>query len=80
MTFETPMKNGYFKCKTALELRQKQFNNLNSEYLKFLIYDNPSFATTKSAEVCLDIAFAKISSAIFLFRSHHFAKTNSCNS
>ena len=80
MTFETPIKNSDFKCKTVLKLCQKQFNILNSEYSKFLIYHNPSFATTKSAEVCLDVAFAKINSAIFLFYSHHFAKTNSYNS
>ena len=46
MTFETPIKNGDCKCKTALKLLQKQFNILNSEYSKFLIYNNPSFATT----------------------------------
>ena len=66
---QKPIKNGDFKCKTALKLRQKQFNILTSEYSKLLIYmfNNPSFTTTNSAEVCLDIAFAKINSAIFLF-------------
>ena len=68
------------KCKSSLKFRQKKFNILNSEYSKFLIYNNPSFAITKSAGVSLDIAFVKINSAIFLFYDHHFAKTNSCNS
>ena len=61
------IKNGHFKCKTTLKLHQKQFNILTSEYSKFLIFNNPSFATTNSAEFCLDVAFAKINSAIFLF-------------
>ena len=79
MTFKPPIKN-HFKCKSALKLRKKQFNILEGECSKFFIYNDPSFATTKFAEACLDIAFAKINSAIFLFHGHHFAKTNSCNS
>ena len=79
MTFEAPIKN-HFNCKSALKLRQKQFNILKSKYSKFLIYNNPPFTITKSEEVCLDITFAQINSAIFLFYDHHFAKTNSCNS
>ena len=51
MTFQNPIKNGDFKCKTVLKLRQKQFNILNSEYSKYLIYNNPSFAATNSTEV-----------------------------
>ena len=62
--FETPIKKGDLKCKTTHKLRQKQFNILNDEYWKFLIYNNPSFAITKFAEVCLDIAFTKIISVI----------------
>ena len=62
MPFKTPIKNVEFKCKTTLKLRQKQFNILNSKYLKLLIYNNPSFTTTKSAEVFLDITFAKVNS------------------
>ena len=53
----TPTKKGDVKCKTTHELHQKQFNILNDKYWKFLIYNNPSFATTNFAEVCLDIAF-----------------------
>ena len=79
MTFELPIKN-HFKSKSALKLRQKQFNILNNKYSKFLINNNPSFATTKPAEIHLDIAFAKINFVILLFYGHHFAKTNSCNS
>ena len=78
MTFELPIKNP-FKSKSALKLRRKQFNILNNKYSKFLINNNPSFAKTKSAEIRLDIAFAKINSVIFLFYGHHFTKTNSCN-
>ena len=52
MIFETPIKNGDFKRKTTLKLNQKQFNILTSEYSKFLIYNNPSFATTNPTEVC----------------------------
>ena len=48
---------GDFKCKTTHKLHRKQFNVLNDEYWKFFIYNNPSFATTNFAEVCLDIAF-----------------------
>ena len=59
MTFELPIKN-HFKSKSALKLRQKQFNILNNKYSKFLINNNPSFATTKPAEIYLDIAFVKI--------------------
>ena len=55
--FETPIKIGDFKCKTSHKLRQKQFNIPNDEYWKLLIYNNPSFAATNFAEVCLDIAF-----------------------
>ena len=66
MTFKIQIKNGDFKCKATLKLYQKQLNILTSEYSKFLIY-NPSYATTNFAEVYLDIAFAKINSAIFLF-------------
>ena len=40
-----PIKNGNFKCKTTLKLHQKQFNTLTSECSRFLIYNNPSFAT-----------------------------------
>ena len=40
-----PIKNGDFKCKTTFKLHQKRFNILTSEYSKFLIYNNPSFAT-----------------------------------
>ena len=65
--FETPIKKRDFKCKTTHKLRQKQFNILNDEYWKFLIYNNLSFTTTNFEEVCLDIAFAKINSVIFLF-------------
>ena len=54
-------------CKLALKLHQKQFNILNCEYSKFLIYNNPSFEAAKSAEVCLNITFVKINSAIYLF-------------
>ena len=64
---QNPVKNGDFKCKTTPKLHQKQFNILISKYSKFLIYNNPSFTTTNYAEVCLDIAFTKINSAIFLF-------------
>ena len=53
----TPTKKGDFKCKTTHKLHQKQFNILNNKYWKFLIYNNPSFATTNFAEICLDIAF-----------------------
>ena len=60
-------KNGYFECKITLKLHQKQLNILTSNYSKFLIYNNPSFTTTISTELCLGIAFAKINSAIFLF-------------
>ena len=69
-----PIKNGDFKCKATLKLHQKQFNILTSEYLKFLTYNNPSFAITSSAEVCLEITFAKINSAIFLFQWPLFRK------
>ena len=31
MTFEPPIKN-HFECKSALKLRQKQFNILNGEF------------------------------------------------
>ena len=55
--FKTPIKKGDLKCKTTHKLRQKQFDVLNDEYWKFLIYNNPSFATTNFAEVCLDFAF-----------------------
>ena len=55
--FEAPIKIGDFKCKAIHKLRQKQFNILSDEYWKLLIYNNPSFATTNFAEVCLDIAF-----------------------
>ena len=55
--FETLKKNGDFKCKTTHKLRQKQFNILKDEYWKFLICNNPSFAATNFAEVCLDNAF-----------------------
>ena len=55
--FETQIKKGNFKSKTTHKLRQKQFDILNDEYWKFLIYNNPSFATVKFAEVCLDITF-----------------------
>ena len=65
--FKIPIKKGEFKCKTTHKLRQKQFNILNDEYWKLLIYNNPSFATTNFAEVCLDIVFAKINSVTFLF-------------
>ena len=45
-------------------------NILNSVYSKFLInnliYNNPSFATINSAEVCLDIEFAKINLLILM--------------
>ena len=37
------------KYKATLQVRQKQFNIPNNKYLKFLIYNNPSFATTNSA-------------------------------
>ena len=59
--FETPIKKGDLKYKTTHKLRQKQFNILNDEYWKFLIYNNPF------AEVCLYIAFPKINSVLFLF-------------
>ena len=72
--------NGDFKCKAILKLRQKQFNILSSEYSKFLIYNKPSFATKNSAEVCMDIAFAKKILRSSYFNGHHFTKTNSCNS
>ena len=62
MPFKTPIKNGEFKSKTTLKLRQKQFNILNSKYLKLLIYNNPSFTTTNSVEVFLHITFAKVNS------------------
>ena len=60
MTFETPIKNGDFKYKTIVKLRQKQFNIINSKYSKFLIYNNHSFAIKNSPEVCFVITFAKI--------------------
>ena len=50
--FETPTKKGDFTCKTTRKLRQKQFNVLNDEYWKFLIYNNPSFAKTNFVEAC----------------------------
>ena len=62
-----PIENSDFKYKTTLKLHQKQFNILTSEYSKFLIHNNPSFASRNFAEVYLDIAFAKINSTIFLF-------------
>ena len=55
--FETRIKKGDFKCKTIHKLHQKQFNIINDKYWKFLAYNDPSFATTNFAEVCLDIAF-----------------------
>ena len=55
--FETPIKIGHFKCKKTHKLPRKQFNILNNEYWKLLIYNNPSFATRNFAEICLDIAF-----------------------
>ena len=66
--FETPFNKGAFKCKTTHKLRQKQFNILNHKYRKFLIYNNPSFATTNFGKVCLDIAFAQINFVVFLFQ------------
>ena len=58
--FETSIKKGDFRLKLINSVK-------NDEYQKFLIYNNPSFVITKFAEVCLDIAFAKINSVIFLF-------------
>ena len=49
--FETPIKKGGFRCQTTNKLRQKQFNILNDEHWKFLVYNNPSFATTNYAKV-----------------------------
>ena len=42
-----------------MTLSVKQLINAvkNDEYWKFLIYNNPSFATKNFAEVCLDIGF-----------------------
>ena len=62
-----PSKKGDLKSKTTHKLCQKQFNILNDEYWKFLIYNNPSFATTNFAEVSLDTALPKINSLLFLF-------------
>ena len=45
--FETPIKKGDFNCKTTHKLGQKQFNILSNKYWKFLIYNNPLFATRK---------------------------------
>ena len=65
--FETPIKKSDFKCKTTYKHRQKQFNILNYEYWKFLIYNNPSFTTRNFVDICLEISFTKINSVIFLF-------------
>ena len=78
--FKTPIKKDDFKCKTTYKLHQKQFSLLNNDYWKLLIYIDPPFTTTIFAEICLDIAFAKIISWSSYFNDHHFAKTSSCNS
>ena len=55
--FKTPIKIGHFKCKTTHKRPRKQFNILNNEYWKLLVYNNTSFVTRNFAEVCLDIPF-----------------------
>ena len=70
----TPIKKGDLNCKATHNLHQKQFNILNDEYWKFLIENNPSYTTTNFAEVCLDIAFTKVNSVLFLISWPSFRK------
>ena len=66
-----PNQKGDLKWKTTYKVRQKQFNILNDEYWKFVIYNNHSFATTNFAEYCLDIPFVKINSCALLCSSQY---------
>ena len=75
-----PIKNGDFKCKTTLKLHQKQFNILTSEYSKFLIYNNPSFATKLRRSLFGHRIRQKKIRRSSYFNDHHFAKTSSGNS